>query len=224
MDVHTSLVFALNKPRSYTEWYYEATRIRKEHGETLSKATFNKAKKELEESGFIISKNIDGREKEFSIVPDKKTLFTSFKKVEDEIPELVEIIDQFKKSDKEFLVVLIQNPDFIDLVISSMQLVLEVQKYFSMYHNSHLCLPVNKTSAKRSIESCNEILNKSFQILNNIDNDFANRVYVSMYKKNTESFELENQPKYLRDPEKTLNIISKDVAKEIMRKRYSKKA
>lgn len=62
MEVEKAIVLSLSEPRNYTQLFTEARQLRKEYGGSLSKDTFNKSLKNLQQGKIVARNDKDGRE------------------------------------------------------------------------------------------------------------------------------------------------------------------
>lgn len=220
MNTHAALIQSLGEPKSFIRWYLDTTTLKKTKGQTLAKATFNKAKKDLIKSGFVIVKEINGREKEFSLNIEHKNSLNLLAKLDDEFEKFSEVSDMPEKKivryrpelQKEFT----QNKYFIESIIYKIEQILLCIQLYSLYVNSPICEPARRKIIKHNIEECNNVIDNIFTTISLIDVKFADQIFISLLKPwQTTPFDPKTYPEFWKNPERIGEIYQRIVDKSI---------
>lgn len=221
MNVQDILIQALNEPRNYTQWYREAVRLRKEREQTLSKATFNEAKKPLESQRLVISKKVNGREKQFSINPDRIVDYKAIKDIEQEakktLARIQRLLEDQMKMDEKTRKYLVNSEDIFETFAYEIHQKLLRQSWFSLMlneiPNSDLRRPVLEECIKilnATLESMRSYLDRlDFNLVNSIFSVVGNRIVSEMNKVEVPP-PLPSIQKYIQKMERNLRLKKTD--------------
>jgi hypothetical protein len=184
LNLDDVLIFALTEPLSYTKWRSSARNLLKENKGTLANATFNEHHKRLLEAKIVVSKKINGREKEFRINDFGHEKYISLKNGE--------AIDGILKDSERILKVFSSNPSgekpsWLDdswaseAPIYKIKFLLSFQQHLSLVTNGRKLPKIHHSTIKENIKKCNLAIKNYFTAYRKLDKDHYDRIFASLF-------------------------------------------
>jgi len=215
LELDDILIQALSQPRNYSEWYITSLNLRRENNETLSRSTFNKSYQRLLEDKIIVSKDINGREKEFQIRVDEKERYLSRKEDEKIIQKLLDdskkVLKGFSNNFSNVKPTWLDDPLASEVSIYKINHLLLIQKRMSLVSNRGKIPKIHDTVIRRSIEKCDLAIKNYFKAYDKLDKDLCNRIFASLlHESKREIFDDKLYPTIWKAVEKRQNKKSKN--------------
>jgi hypothetical protein len=202
MNIEDILIQALDEPRSYTQWYQEATRLRKENQQSLSKTTFNDAKKRLENENIIFSKEINGREKQFSINENFKKIYKSILKRENLVNEqliaaknlvdIVNLLDRHYHKEKKYFA---KDKDLYEYLVFNIHQITLSQGFLSLHSSLLGKSNLVRKKIEEIMKKSNLVLETDFKYARQLSPNLFSRVYFTVNNRISDEINKEKSPR-----------------------------
>lgn len=225
MNIEDILIQALDEPRSYTQWYQEATKLRKEKQQRLSKTTFNEAKKRLENEDLIFSKEINGREKQFSINEDKDLIifYKTILKTENSINayltgamnllEIVKLLNEYHPRSKKLFA---NDKGLYESLVYQIHEIILIQGSLALQSNFFEKSDLTRSKIEELMRTSNLTLEYFFMFSRQLSPNLFYRVYLAVNNRISNEINKEKSPP-------SINITSK-YFKKLKRQSHVKNA